>query len=94
MGRPPRTERRDPSAPRERVLSVVKATSAAVVAVLAVGLWSLNAKLSRLGPEEERPQPALVVHAENPLPPLPVPAYRPDCNIEEYIFLVLAPAAP
>ena len=47
MGRPPRSPRLEPGQ-RNRLLAVAKTTSAAIVVVLVVGLWSLNAKLSRL----------------------------------------------
>lgn len=46
-GRPAKPARLDP-AQRNRLLAVAKTASAAIVTVLAVGLWSLNAKISRL----------------------------------------------
>lgn len=56
MGRPPRSPRLEPGQ-RNRLLTVAKATSAAIVVVLVAGLWSLNAKLSRLN-LDDRPAPA------------------------------------
>lgn len=47
MGRPPKSPRLEP-AQRNRLLAVAKTTSAVIVVVLVAGLWSLNAKLSRL----------------------------------------------
>ena len=51
MGRPPKPPRLDRHQ-RNRLLTVAKATSALVVAVLAVGLYSLNAKLARINLDE------------------------------------------
>ena len=47
MGRAAKAPRLDP-AQRSRLLTIAKTTSTIVVVVLAVGLWSLNAKLDRL----------------------------------------------
>lgn len=52
MGRPPKPPVLDRQQ-RNRLLTVAKTTSAAVVVVLAVGLYSLNAKLARLNVEEK-----------------------------------------
>jgi len=51
MGRPPKPPRLDRQQ-RNRLLAVAKTTSAAVVVVLAIGLYSLNAKLARLNVDE------------------------------------------
>lgn len=56
MGRPPKSPRLEPGQ-RNRLLAVAKTTSAAIVVVLVVGLWSLNAKLSRLN-LDDHPAPA------------------------------------
>lgn len=94
MGRPVKASPRINAGPKNRLLSVVKTAGAAVVAVLAVGLWSLNAKLARLGPEEERPHPPLVVQPEAPPPSLQLVVHLPHCSLEEHLHFVLAPAAP
>jgi len=52
MGRPPKPPRLDRQQ-RNRLLTVAKTTSTAVVVVLAVGLYSLNAKLARLSVDEK-----------------------------------------
>ena len=52
MGRPPKPPVLDRHQ-RNRLLTVATATSAAVVVVLAIGLYSLNAKLARLNVEEK-----------------------------------------
>lgn len=57
MGRPAKPSKIDP-AQRNRLLTVAKTTSAAIVVVLAVGLWSLNAKISRLHFDEPAPDTA------------------------------------
>lgn len=96
MGRPPKPARLDP-AQRNRLLSVVKATSAAVVTVLAVGLWSLNAKISRLHFDEkpvhapEAPQEAVqeVIPAKTT-----VVFGLPHMPLEENVSLTLVPVVP
>lgn len=52
MGRPPKPPRLDRQQ-RNRLLTIAKTTSALVVVVLAVGLYSLNAKLARLNFDEK-----------------------------------------
>jgi len=52
MGRPPKAPRLDRQQ-RNRLLTIAKTTSAAVVGVLAIGLYSLNAKLARLNVDEK-----------------------------------------
>ncbi|MEY4298918.1 MAG: Helix-turn-helix domain [Verrucomicrobiota bacterium] len=52
MGRPPKPPRLDRNQ-RTKLLTLAKTTSAAIVTVLAVGFWSLNAKLSRLNFDEK-----------------------------------------
>ena len=64
MGRPAKLSRLDP-AQRTRLLTVAKTTSAAGGTVLAVGLWSLNAKISRLHFDEPA---AVAVPAPEPDP--------------------------
>jgi cytoskeletal protein RodZ len=69
MGRAIKAPRLDP-AQRNRLLTIAKTTSAVVVVVLAVGLWSLNAKLDRLN-LDERPIHGVAVDrasAESPPP--------------------------
>ncbi len=61
MGRPPKPPRLDRNQ-RTKLLTLAKTTSAAIVTVLAVGLWSLNAKLSRLNFDEK---PVELVHAKH-----------------------------
>jgi len=58
MGRPPKPPRLDRNQ-RTKLLTLAKTTSAAIVTVVAVGLWSLNAKLSRLNFDEK---PVELVH--------------------------------
>ena len=88
MGRPPKPPRLSP-AQRNRLISIAKTTSAAVVTVLAVGLWSLNAKLSRLNIDESKPR----VRAAIPVKPAPLPIMvtAPTCTLEEPVKLVLVP---
>jgi len=52
MGRPPKPPLLDRQQ-RNRLLTIAKTTSTAVVVVLAVGLYSLNAKLARLNVDEK-----------------------------------------
>lgn len=52
MGRPPKPPLLDRQQ-RSRLLTIAKTTSAAVVVVLAIGLYSLNAKLARLNVDEK-----------------------------------------
>lgn len=52
MGRPPKPPVLDRQQ-RNRLLTVAKTTSTAVVVVLAIGLYSLNAKLARLNIDEK-----------------------------------------
>lgn len=97
MGRPPKPPRLDRQQ-RNRLLAVAKTTSAAVVVVLAIGLYSLNAKLARLNideraeemaarhvPAEPRPQLTLF-SAQSPLEPRIV--------LEEQCPLVLVSGLP
>ena len=76
MGRPPKPPRLDRNQ-RTKLLTLAKTTSAAIVTVLAVGLWSLNAKLSRLNFDEKpvelvrakkvaEPTGQLDLYSENP----------------------------
>jgi cytoskeletal protein RodZ len=90
MGRPPKPPRLSP-AQRSRLVGIAKTTSAAVVTVLAIGLWSLNAKLSRLDIDETKPRLRAVVPAKPA--PLPVVVEMPRCTLEEPVQLVLVPGA-
>ena len=90
MGRPPKPPRLSP-AQRNRLVNIAKTTSAAIVTVLAVGLWSLNAKLSRLDIDESKPRVPTVVPAKPA--PLPVVIEMPRCTLEEPVQLVLVPGA-
>jgi cytoskeletal protein RodZ len=90
MGRPPKPPRLSP-AQRNRLVNIAKTTSAAIVTVLAVGLWSLNAKLSRLDIDETKPRVRAVVPAKPA--PLPIVIETPRLTIEEPIQLVLVPGA-
>jgi hypothetical protein len=71
------------------LVSIAKTTSAAIVTVLAIGLWSLNAKLSRLDIDETKPRIRAVVPAKPA--PLPVVIEMPRCTLEEPVQLVLVP---
>ena len=93
MGRPPKPPRLDP-AQRNRLLTVANTTSAAVVAVLAVGLWSLNAKLSRLNLDELADRKARTVTAPEPTPLTPVVVDWPKCELDHPVSFGLTPFAP
>lgn len=69
MGRAAKAPRLDP-AQRSRLLTIAKTTSTIVVVVLAVGLWSLNAKLDRLN-LDDRPVHAAGETAAPAAPELP-----------------------
>lgn len=93
MGRPPKRPRLDP-AQRNRLLAVAKTTSAAVVVVLAVGLWSLNAKISRLH-FDDKPVPSAPEAPQEIVqeaPPAKIPAVNhgaPSMALEENVRLTL-----
>lgn len=95
MGRPPKPPVLDRHQ-RNRLLTIAKTTSAAVVVVLAVGLYSLNAKLARLNVDEKDEATARVLPPE--------PEYRvdwfsahvsnePRLVLEENCILALLPTA-
>jgi len=88
MGRPPKPPRLSP-AQRSRLVSLAKTTSAALVTILAVGLWSLNAKLSRLNIDDTKPRVRAVVPARPA--PLPVLIQPPALTLDEPVELVLVP---
>ena len=88
MGRPPKPPRLSP-AQRNRLIGIAKTASAAVVTVLAIGLWSLNAKLSRLDIDETKPRVRAMVPAKPA--PLPIIVTAPTCTLEEPVQLVLVP---
>ncbi|MBU3664718.1 MAG: hypothetical protein FGM15_02400 [Chthoniobacterales bacterium] len=100
MGRPLKSSRLD-TAQRNRLLSVAKTASAAVVVVLAIGLWSLNAKLSRLN-LDDRPStgrhvaqaaPQAVPQSTDAPSQLQIHAVLPRENVvlEDPVTLTLAP---
>lgn len=97
MGRPPKPPRLDP-AQRSRLLTVAKTTSAAIVTVLAVGLWSLNAKISRLHFDDKTnagPEPVLASVPEPAAPSRPIdflaaPAPAPGVALDQPTSLTLA----
>lgn len=90
MSRAPKAAKLDP-AQRSRLLTVAKTTSAAIVTVLAVGLWSLNAKISRLHFDDKpgsNPDPILAPEPAVQAPPtdlFPAPSAVADLGL---------PAAP
>lgn len=98
MGRIPKPARVDP-ARRSRLLTIAKTTSAAIVVVLAVGLWSLNAKISRLNLDDRPVTPRLEV-VETPPAPEPTVTALPTLpplelvKIDESVVLNLAPGEP
>lgn len=90
MGRPPKPPRLNP-AQRSRLVGLAKVTSALVVIILGVGLWSLNATLSRLDFDESKPRVRAAVPPPQPPAPLPVMLEAPRCTLEEPVQLVLVP---
>lgn len=102
MGRPPKAARKEP-AQRSSLLGFVKATGAAVVVVLAFGLWSLNAKLSRLNIDDlpdrsERAAQAAALAApvapqETPAVQEPVPSLENAVGLDRCILLSLVPSS-
>ena len=93
MGRPPKRPRLDP-AQRSRLLAVAKTTSAAIVTVIAVGLWSLNAKISRLHFEDKPMSPTSEAPQEivQEVPPAKTPGAilgAPPIALEENVSLTL-----
>ena len=90
MGRPPKPPRLSP-AQRNRLVNIAKTTSAAIVTVLAIGLWSLNAQLERLDIDETKTRVRAVVPAKPA--PLPVVIEASRCSLEEPVELVLVPGA-
>lgn len=82
----------DPVVRRNRLFTFIKTASAAVVIVVAAGLWSLNAKISRLHLDDTAPEPAAVLIPSQPtkMPPrsntTPVKA-NPSLNLNEPISL-------
>lgn len=97
MGRPPKPPRLDRQQ-RNRLLGIAKTTSAAVVVVLAVGLYSLNAKLARLN-VDEKAQDLVAEHVPaEPRPQLTLFSAQvadfPHIGIEQACELSLISAAP
>jgi len=97
MGRPPKPPVLDRSQ-RNRLLTIAKTTSAAVVVVLAVGLYSLNAKLARLNVDERAEE-----LAARPLPVEAAPnvdwfaarvTQEPTLVLEKNCTFELVPTAP
>jgi cytoskeleton protein RodZ len=93
MGRPPAPPSLPPGQ-RNRLLTVAKTTSALVVVVLAVGLWSLSAQLSRLDIDELADRKARAVTAPEPTPLTPVVVDWPRCELEHPVSFGLTPFAP
>ncbi len=97
MGRPPKPPVLDRHQ-RNRLLTVAKATSAAVVVVLAIGLYSLNAKLARLNVEEKNEAFAAQQAAMEPRPQLTLFSAQvadfPHISIEQPCELSLISSAP
>ena len=95
MGRAPKPPRLDRHQ-RNRLLAVAKGTSAAVVVVLAIGLYSLNAKLARLNVDEKAEEITARHAAPEPRPQLTLFSAQiadfPHVVLEENCALVLAPA--
>lgn len=99
MGRAPKAAKLDP-AQRSRLLTVAKTTSAAIVTVLAVGLWSLNAKISRLHFDEKpgaAPEPIVVLEPATPAPAVdffPAPSASVDLDHPVALTLTAPESAP
>ena len=97
MGRPPKPPVLDRHQ-RNRLLTVAKATSAAVVVVLAIGLYSLNAKLARLNVEEKNEALAASQADMEPRPQLTLFSAQvadfPRVSIEQPCELSLISSAP
>lgn len=96
MGRPPKPPILDRQQ-RNRLLTVAKATSTAVVVVLAVGLYSLNAKLARLNVDEKAEVPVARQLATEPQQRVDWfsahVALEPHVVLEENCTLALIPSA-
>ena len=84
MGRPPKPPVLDRQQ-RNRLLTIAKATSAAVVVVLAIGLYSLNAKLARLNIGEKDGETAARQTAPEPRPQLTL--FSAPSSLEPHIVL-------
>ena len=97
MGRPPKPPRLDRQQ-RNRLLAVAKTTSAAVVVVLAIGLYSLNAKLARLNIDERSQEIAARHVPAEPRPQLTLfsaqSSLEPRIVLEEQCPLVLVSGLP
>jgi cytoskeletal protein RodZ len=107
MGRPPKSAKTESTAQRSSIFGLVKATGAAVVVILAFGLWSLNAKLSRLNIDDLPDRAGRAATTENtsasqpeqPESPAPVaqeilaPTEK-IVELDRCILLTLTPDAP
>ena len=97
MGRPPKPPVLDRQQ-RNRLLTIAKSTSAAVVVVLAVGLYSLNAKLARLNIDERAEEMAARHVPAEPRPQLTLFSassfLEPRVVLEEQCPLVLVSGMP
>jgi len=97
MGRPPKPPRLDRQQ-RNRLLTVAKTTSAAVVVVLAIGLYSLNAKLARLNIDERTEEMSARHIPAEPRPQLTLfsaqSSLEPRIVLEEPCPLVLVSGLP
>ena len=87
-------DRRIKEAPKKRRrLKINSIFPVILVVVVASGLWSLNAKLSRLEFEEEAPNPALMVDAMEPTP-LNLEQPPDSVTLDDTLFLTLNPSLP
>lgn len=97
MGRPPKPPRLDRQQ-RNRLLTIAKTTSAAVVGVLAIGLYSLNAKLARLNVDEKAHDLAAQQVTAEPRPQLTLFSAQvgdfPHVDLEQPCALSLNSVAP
>ncbi|MBE2181406.1 MAG: helix-turn-helix domain-containing protein [Chthoniobacterales bacterium] len=102
MGRPLQNSRKEP-APRSPLFGLAKVTSAAVVVVLGLGLWSLNAKLSRLNIDDlphraERAAQATAAapQEEEPAAPSELHTIIPpqQLDLDHSVLLTLLPSVP
>ncbi len=103
MGRPPQSSRKEP-AQRSSLFGLAKVTSAAVVVVLGLGLWSLNAKLSRLNIDDLPHRAERAAHATAAVAQAMEKAAVPvvlqgtitpqQLDLDQSVLLTLVPSAP
>ena len=75
---------------KRRVVGTGTILAATAVLVLATGLWSLNAKISRLNLDEKQARPAATAEPEVAL--TAPPAVDESVRLEDSVFLTLTPA--